>query len=262
MISFSFFFADPKGVIDKGMLTLLSMLLILVLSEAFDNFSLGKLISINRDVKKKDEQVKDLDKKNSELLKQILTISNTQTQAQTHTNVYGDYIETPSKQRVSDQKTKPKVDKEEVERLLAAVGDSIVIQDIVGRIKAELEAKGLPTDGDSVKILIRHLAGTQLLLIFEQIHRIIFGSQIYLLKKLNETIEKGKSVESVHEHVDHVKSIFTDNLSSWDYDQYLSYLFSHQLIIKGEDEKLYITNLGVEYLTWIIRNGRREDNPL
>ena len=262
MIAFNYCMVEPKGDINKGVLALFSMLLVLVLAESFDNFSLGKLLSISREAKKKGEQVKDLEQKNSELLKQLITISSTQTQTQQHTNVYGDYHGTPSAQRVSEQEVEPKVDREEVEKLLAVIGDSVVIQDLVGRINAELESKGLSTDGDSEKILSKHLAGTQLLLAFEQIHSVIFGSQIYLLKKLNESAGEGKPIDFVHDHIDHVKSIFADNLSSWDYEQYLAYLFSHQLVVKGDNEKIHITNLGVEYLTWIIRNGRKENKPL
>lgn len=262
MITFNYFMVEPKGDINEGVLALLSMLLVLVLAESFDNFSLGKLISIGREAKKKGEQVEGLERKNSELLKQLITISNTQTQTQQHTNVYGDYHETLSAQRAFEQGTEPKVDNEEVEKLLLVVGDNIVIQNIVEKINAELESKGLSTEGDSVKILTKHLAGTQLLLIFEQIHGVIFGSQIYLLKKLNESAGVGKPVDFVHAHIDHVKSLYAETLSSWGHEQYLSYLFSQQLITKGENEKIHITNLGVEYLTWIIRNGRREDNTL
>lgn len=262
MIAFNYFMVEPKGDINKGILSLLSMLLVLVLAESFDNFSLGKLVSINREAKKKGEQVKNLEQKNSELLKQLITISCTQTQTQQHTNVYGDYHETPSEQRASEQTAKPKVDKEEVEKLLAVVGDSIVIQDLVGRINADLEARGLSTNGDSEKILSKHLAGTQLLLAFEQIHSVIFGSQIFLLKKLNESAGVGKPIDYVRDHIDHVKNTFAENLSSWDYDQYLAYLFSNQLVGKDENENMHITNLGVEYLTWITRNGRTENKPL
>lgn len=261
MIAFNFLTVEPKGDISIGILTLLSMLLILVLAESFDNFSLGKLVSINRETKKQGEQIKGLEYKNSELLKQLITVSNTQTQ--THTNVYGDYNEIPSTQRASDQKTDPKADKEEVEKLLAAVGDSIVIQEQVTKINADLESRGLSLEGDAVKVLVKHLAGTQLLLAFEQVHSLVFGSQIYLLKKLNESVGEGKALEFVWAHVDHVKSLYvTSSLAKWDYEQYLAFLYSQQLIVKGENQKIHITNLGVEYLTWIIRNGRREDNPL
>ena len=54
MIYFSFFCVAPYGEFKNGMFFLLSILLILVLSESFDNFSVGKIISIEREIKNKE----------------------------------------------------------------------------------------------------------------------------------------------------------------------------------------------------------------
>jgi hypothetical protein len=111
-------------------------------------------------------------------------------------------------------------------------------------------------------VLIRHLAGTKLLLEFEEIHSLIFGSQIHLLKQLNMSIPIGLSEYEVIAHYERVKQLFIDILAEWDSDKYLDFLYSKLLITKNEDNNIHITNLGVEYLTWIIRNGLREDKPL
>jgi hypothetical protein len=154
-----------------------------------------------------------------------------------------------------------KFDPEAVQQLLDVIGNSIVIADIEGRVRTELKERGLSAEGDTVKVLIRHLAGTQLLLSFEQIHNLIFGSQIFLLKKLNEVAGQGRSVSFVCGHIDHVKTLYPDALGEWSYDQYLEFMFGRLLIIRHEDQ-IHITNLGVEYLTWLARNGRSENNPL
>ena len=150
---------------------------------------------------------------------------------------------------------------EAVQQLLNAVGNSIVINEQEENIKKDLRLKGLPAEGDTAKVLIKHLAGTQLLLAFERIHSLIFGSQIFLLKKLNEVVGQGRTVDFVNNHVDHVKSLYPDQLGDWSTEQYFEFLYSHLLIVR-HDTQIHITNLGVEYLTWIARNGRREDNPL
>lgn len=154
-----------------------------------------------------------------------------------------------------------KSDPESVQQLLDVVGNSIVITDIEGRIRTELTNNGFNTNGDTAKVLIRHLAGTQLLLSFEQIHNLIFGSQIFLLKKLNEVVGQGRPVAFVNGHIDHVKSIYPSELGEWSYDQYLEFLYGRLLIVRHEDQ-VHITNNGVEYLTWVARNGRSENNPL
>lgn len=151
--------------------------------------------------------------------------------------------------------------KEAVQELLLAIGNSIVLQDIETRIRQDLHNRGLETDGDSSKVLIRHLAATKILLEFEQIHNLIFGSQIFLLKRLNEVAGQGKPEAFVVAHFEHVKTLFPDSFQDWNLAQYLEFLFARVLILRNNDV-YHITNLGVEYLTWIARNGRREDNPL
>lgn len=162
--------------------------------------------------------------------------------------------QTPEAQR-EEQK------KESVQELLLAIGDSIVLRDVEGRIKADLKGRELETDGDTVKVLIKHLGAAKILLEFEQIHNLIFGSQIFLLKKLNEVAGQGKPEEFIAAHFERIKSLFPELLGNWSLEQYLAFLLSRSLITI-ERNIFHITNLGVEYLTWMIRNGRREDKPL
>ena len=162
--------------------------------------------------------------------------------------------QTPEAQR-EEQK------KESVQELLLVIGDSIVSRDVEGRIKADLKGRGLETDGDTIKVLIKHLGAAKILLEFEQIHNLIFGSQIFLLKKLNEVAGQGKPREFVAMHFEQIKSLFPELLGNWSSEQYLAFLLS-RLLITIEGNVFHITNLGVEYLTWMIRNGRREDKPL
>lgn len=159
------------------------------------------------------------------------------------------------------QREKNETSAEAVQMLLDVVGNSIVINELEDSIRKDLEDKGLSSDGDSEKVLIKHLAGTQLLLAFERIHGPIFGSQIYLLKKLNEVTGQGRDRKFIENHIQDVKELYENQLEDWSSDQYLQFLFSHSLIIRHIDQ-FHITNLGVEYLTWIARNGKREDKPL
>ena len=162
--------------------------------------------------------------------------------------------QTPEAQREKQKK-------ESVQQLLLAVGDSIVLRDIEGRIRADLKKKDLETEGDTIKVLIKHLAGTRMFLEFEQFHNLIFGSQIILLKKLNEVGGQGKPSEFVANHFENVKGLFPKQLGNWSLEQYLAFLVGRSLITtKGN--LTHITNLGVEYLTWMVRNGKGEAKPL
>lgn len=161
---------------------------------------------------------------------------------------------TPEAQR-EDRKT------EAVQELLAAIGESPSLLDVEQRIRKDLEARGLETNGDTVRVLIRHLAASQLLVQFEQIHNFIFGSQIFLLKRLNEVVGQGRHEKDIRVHFEHVQKQFHEELSSWTFDQYMRFLFDRTLIVKHGDI-FHITNMGVEYLTWMARNGRSENAPL
>lgn len=258
MIGYNFFAVEPIGSLKEGIFILLAILLVLVLAESFDNFSVGKLISIQREVDVKKEENKKLEQKNAELISHILTISNTQNQKQQTTTVLGDYY---TENKKESQPEKPSNDS--VQELIDRIGNSIVITNLEESIKNELNDKGLEINGDTIKVLIRHLAGTQLLLEFERIHSHIFGSQIYLLRQLNKAIPNGLAESDVLLHFENVKKRYSESFFDWTSEIYLTYLYSRILITKAEDtSNIHITNLGVEYLTWITRNGIDDEKAL
>lgn len=261
MIIFNFYFTEPKGEISSGAITLILILTILVLSESFDNFSVGKLVSISREAKKKEAEVKELEQKNSSLLNQLISISNTQSQQQNHTNVYGDYHESSSQQKANSQIATTGANKNDVEQLLSRIGDSIVISDYEKLIIKDLKDKNLECESDTAKVLIKHLAGTQISLYFEVINQDIFSSQIELLRALNDSIPEGRSDDFVDGYVLEVISRNKEILGAWTTPEYLKFLYQKALIIQ-KDKNVAITNYGVEYLAWLVKSGRSRRNSL
>jgi hypothetical protein len=257
LIAYNFFYSPPLADISPGLLILLAFLLVLVLAESFDNFSIGKLISINKDVKEKEKENIVLERKNSELINQLISITNIQTQTQSHTSVFGDYY--IDKKKGSQSK---EIDENQVQKLLDVVENTPLIIELVDAIKIDLDEKGLPYDSPTDEILIKHLAGTQLALEFEKIHTLIFGSQITLLKELNSIKPQGETKEEINSYVSNVYNQFPNSFKDWSSNKYLSFLYTSFLITNSEEDTIHITVRGVEYLSWIIRNGKREDNPL
>lgn len=156
---------------------------------------------------------------------------------------------------VQDKKTQKKA----VEELMN-IGDSVVRDYLEQTIMHDLSSRGLETEGDTIKLLVRYLAATQLALDYEQIYNLIFGSQILLLKRLNEVVGQGKPKEYIDEYFAKVQTTFTD-LKTWSLDQYLDFLFKSTLITNVSG-KYHITNKGVDFLSWMIRNGRTENRGL
>ena len=103
MVGYRFVKSNPPLQIDAGLLIVLALIVVLVLSEAFDSFSVGKLISISRKVDEKEKEVAKLEDQNAKLLSQLINISSHQAQSQSHTNVYGDYHAAPSVQKATDE---------------------------------------------------------------------------------------------------------------------------------------------------------------
>lgn len=150
---------------------------------------------------------------------------------------------------------------EAAQELLLAIGNTVVLQDIEGRIRNELTTRQLSVEGETTKVLIKYLAAAKVGLEFEQIQNLIFGSQIYLLKKLNQVTGQGQSLALIESHFEHVQKMFNDSFADWTLEKYLHFLFERQLIVL-QDGRYHITNLGKEYLVWMARTGRAENNAL
>ena len=150
---------------------------------------------------------------------------------------------------------------EAAQELLLAIGNTVVLQDLEGRIRSDLTAQQLSIEGETTKVLIKYLAAAQVGLEFEQIQNLIFGSQIYLLKKLNEVTGQGQSPAFVESHFEHVQRMFSDSFAEWSLEKYLYFLFERNLIVL-QDDRYHITNLGKEYLVWMARTGRGENKAL
>ena len=256
MIGFNFFCVDPVGEIRGGIFILISFILVLVLAESFDNFSIAKLVSFKREIKIKQEENRKLEQKNTELVAHLVNITSIQTQKQQSYNVFGDYYSDIPKN------LQPTSNNKNAQELLDRVENSIVISDIENRIKIELQEKNLSFEGETVQVLLRHLAGAKLFVEFERIHSLIFGSQIHLLKLLNAAVPDGYPELEVYEYFEAIKRQFNDVFVNWTAETYLKFLYSHVLIIKNDSNYIQITNLGVEYLVWITKSGLSEDKNL
>lgn len=89
LVVYRFFLVEPKADISAGLLVILAFILVLVLSELFDNFSIGQLVSISRDLKKKEVEATKLKQENSELRGHLIAISANFSQKQSSTNIVG-----------------------------------------------------------------------------------------------------------------------------------------------------------------------------
>ena len=159
----------------------------------------------------------------------------------------------PSAQ-VAEQKKKAVED-------LMRMPDSALLKELEDIILKDLSNRKLDTASDTTKVLARHLAATQIALEFEQVHGVIFGSQIYLLKKLNEAATAGLETAVIDRHVEHIQKLFPEQLGHWTRDDYLQFLFD-RVLIRKDGGTYRITVRGNDFLMWIVRMGRSENRAL
>lgn len=157
--------------------------------------------------------------------------------------------------------TTREIDKVKQARELVEALTSPVIREREEQIIKELKDKGLEDNSETVKVLVRYLAVTQLIVTFEEQYRVIFGSQIFLLKTANENRAAGLHERFVQDHFSHVQKIFDPAFNHWNADNYVHFLLTSNLLRK--DGEFYgITNLGVDFLEWITKVGAPERKGL
>lgn len=89
IVAYSFLYIEPKGSISTGMITLIILLVVIILSESFDNFSVAKLFTMSREIKSKDTSIEKLDIQNTELRKELVNVVTSISQNQSSTNIIG-----------------------------------------------------------------------------------------------------------------------------------------------------------------------------
>ena len=160
-----------------------------------------------------------------------------------------------------EQQAKQEIEREKSKNVqeLSQAFSSLAVREREGLIKAELQKRHLDYSGDTVDILVTHLAHALIALHFEQTYKVIFGSQIYILKQVNT---KGMVTEGeLAAHFEHVKKLFAPSFNTWAVESYILYVVNSGLIKK--DGGVYVlTTLGFEFLPWIVRRGYSETPPL
>lgn len=89
IIVYNFFFADQKGQINSNIVALIAILVVVVLSESFDNFSVGQFLTVSKEKKEKDAELKKVASENMELRNQLIKVVTSINQQQTNTTIYG-----------------------------------------------------------------------------------------------------------------------------------------------------------------------------
>jgi hypothetical protein len=154
-------------------------------------------------------------------------------------------------QKTEETETSSILDHIEIEK-------TVLLKVVEGSIFQDLENRGLDYGSDTTKVLVRNLAVERIRLEHEQTYSAIFGSQILLLKKLNEVMGSGREREYIEGIFASVKKHYPEEFSNWTVDIYSRFLFDRSLITI-QDDNFHITDKGQDFLIWLARTGKQED---
>lgn len=160
----------------------------------------------------------------------------------------------------SDEKNALQVSARDVSDLFGS-NDTRLLLEVEDSIKQDLTVNRLNSEQEKIEYLIRHLALSQIYQNFEQCYASIFGSQIFLLKKLNEALGQGRDSRFIKTHFQHVQEMFTSSFADWTADSYMQYLFNQNLVTQ-KDNMFHITVKGIGFLVWLTKAGRIENKAL
>ncbi|MGM6296647.1 hypothetical protein ABLB03_23495 [Vibrio parahaemolyticus] len=71
MAFLSFFLAEPKYQISAGIITLIAMVIVIILSESFNNLSIGKILTLSNEVRKNEKENEKVKNENKELRQEL-----------------------------------------------------------------------------------------------------------------------------------------------------------------------------------------------
>lgn len=125
---------------------------------------------------------------------------------------------------------------------------------------AELDARKLDSTSDTTKVLVRYLAKNQIALGCEFVYRLIFGSQICFLKRVN-TVAGGISEADAFKFYGLVAQQHPTAFPPDDPKPYFDFL-TRQGVVTFESGHFRITDLGREFLIWLVQVGADENKPL
>ncbi len=119
--------------------------------------------------------------------------------------------------------------------------------------------ENLEHDIEKIDNLIQYSEALLILVLFERIYYLIFGSQILLLQHLNSIFSTPKDEFKFYfdTAAERDPRVFKD----FDFDKYLNFLISNNLINEDENGNIVISILGRDFLKFIIEEGLSDYKP-
>jgi len=132
-------------------------------------------------------------------------------------------------------------------------GETPIVLEQINSIKTDLATLHFPLNSEeTANILVRHLAVTQLIQRAEFLYRAIYGSQIALLRALNES---GPQLQAfAHKFYNSARNRSPRFYVDYSFEQWVGFLINQRVVIM-ENETYALTAYGREFLGFITSQG-------
>ena len=114
----------------------------------------------------------------------------------------------------------------------------------------QLEEVHLQTGEDKEKILMDAYVSSQIVFWFEKNYRIIFGSQIKLLRWLSNRDKKSETIKKLKPFYEVARIEFPNIYKEYSYDQWLGFL-KNQLFVEEKDGSIHLTLEGDQFIHYL-----------
>ncbi len=139
------------------------------------------------------------------------------------------------------------------DELLAQL-DNQYVREIEGRIREELDRRGLRDNpAEATRVLTRYTAVAFMAADFESIESTIWASQVLILEDLNAIARA--PADRLREHYDRAAAAFPAFFANYPFDRYMGYLENTVLVVRQDGDHA-ITVKGRTYLMWRVNQGK------
>lgn len=129
--------------------------------------------------------------------------------------------------------------------------DSALLRETEDRVSEELGQRNL-SGAEAVPVLIRHYASVLIAFQFEQVYRIIWGSQLSLIQYINTS--PGQPTEAVRAFYNIAASTYPAWYQGYSFERWLGFV-KDQLLLREDRGLVNITVRGREFLLYLTRSG-------
>lgn len=162
---------------------------------------------------------------------------------------------TQQKQKTDDIATREQQKKsgKDFDKTLGMFSDSTV-EYIAKIVEGESQASEIKDATERAESLKKYSQLLYLILSFERLYSITFGSQLFILDRVNTT--HNETQETLKRYYNEAEKIYPEFYSSYPYEEYFKFLTNNSLIVISENNICTISLYGRDFLKFLVEQGK------